>query len=40
MCIRDRIYISNDEYDYKLGALFNELEEIEDGKPEPEEQTE
>ena len=38
--IDEQIYISNDEYDYKLGALFNELEEIEDGKPEPEEQTE
>ena len=24
----------------KLGAIYNQLEEIEDGKPEPEEQTE
>ena len=38
--IDEQIYISNDEYDYKLGALYNQLEEIEDGKPEPEEQTE
>ena len=38
--IEEEIYISNEEYDYKLGAIYNQLEEIEDGKPEPEEQTE
>lgn len=36
--IEEEIYISNDEYDYKLGKFYNELEEVEDGKPE--EQTE
>ena len=38
--IGEEIYISNDEYDYLLGAFFNEQEEIEDGKPAPEGQTE
>ena len=38
--IEEEIYISNEEYDYKLGAIYNQLEEIEDGKPEPEEQKE
>ena len=36
--IEEEIYISNDEYDYKLGKFYNQLEEVEDGKPE--EQTE
>ena len=34
--IEEEIYISNNEYDLKLGAFFNEIEEVEDGKPEEE----
>ena len=31
-----KIYISNDEYDFKLGSFYNELEERDDGKPDEE----
>ena len=30
--INEEIYISNDEYDFKLGSFYNELEERDDGK--------
>jgi hypothetical protein len=32
--IEEEIYISNNEYDLKLGAFYNEIEEVKDGKPE------
>ena len=34
--INEEIYISNDEYDFKLGSFYNELEERDDGKPDEE----
>ena len=31
--IKEEIYISNEEYDLKLGSFYNELEEIAFGEP-------